>query len=142
MAPGYWRRAGRAVMAGTLLGAGILGVGGRIVMAIIQHQATGTWNFTIGGSLTVVGMGAVSGAAGAALLLLSDVAGRRLMPSSQWPRAILFAVLLLLVTLRGLSGSPAPGRWYFWPLVIVFGATLLAATAGREWRRASVVDQP
>ena len=135
MAPGWVARAGREVVRGAVLGAIVLGIGGRVVMAIVQHQATGTWSFTVGGSLTVVAMGALSGVAGAVLLLLSRAAGRR-VSSSRWPEAIVFAALLLLVTLRGLSGSPAPGRWYFFPLVAVFGAALLLP-GGRSAARAS-----
>jgi hypothetical protein len=132
----------RTLAAGALLGAVILGVGGRFAMAAIASSAGAKPSFTVGGTLTVVGLGAVSGLAGAIIALVSRWGMCRLMPSRAWPQHVLFAVLLLLVTLRGLHGTAPIGRWLFFPLVAVYGITLGAllsrssrASAGAAARR-------
>jgi hypothetical protein len=114
----------RTLAAGALLGAAILGVGGRLAMAAIASSAGAKPSFTVGGTLTVVALGAASGLAGGIIALVSRWAMRRLMPSRAWPQHVLFAVLLLLVTLRGLHGTVPIGRWFFLPLVAVYGITL------------------
>jgi hypothetical protein len=115
----------RTLVAGTLLGTLILGVGGRLAMAAIAASNGARPSFTLGGTLTVVGLGAVSGLAGGALALVSRLAMRRLIPNRGWPEYALLAVLLLLVTLRGLRGTPAIGGWFFIPLVAVYGISLV-----------------
>jgi hypothetical protein len=114
----------RLLFEGTVLGAIVLGAGGRLAMAAIQYRANASPQFTLGGTLTVVGLGAVSGLAGAAMLWISAVAANRVAPRFTAVRWAMFALLLALVTTRGLRGTPAPGRWYFPPLVALYGVVL------------------
>jgi hypothetical protein len=114
----------RELITGTMLGALILGVGGRVAMAVIAWRTGGASSFTLGGTLTVIGLGAASGAAGAVFALISRAVMRRLFPRHAWTRHVLFAVLLLLVTLRGLRGSPNAAHWYFYLLVATYGVTV------------------
>jgi len=124
MKPLMSRPATRTILAGTVLGLLILGIGGRVAMALISHQTTGAWRSTVGGTVTVVALGAASGFAGALLALSSRWAMRRLIPGRAWPQYAVFFLLLLLVTLRGLRGTPAVGFWYFPPLVVLYGVIL------------------
>jgi hypothetical protein len=121
----------RTLITGTLLGALILGVGGRLAMAAITASTGASPRFTLGGTLTVMALGAASGLAGGALALISRIAMGRLLPSHVWPQHVLFAALLLLVTLRGLRGTAPIGRWWFLPLVAVYGI-ILAVSTSRE----------
>lgn len=113
----------RVLVAGTVLGALILGVGGRLAMAAIAASG-GTPRFTLGGTLTVIGLGAASGLAGSILAVVSRIAMRRSVPRHEWPQYALFATLLLLATLRGLRGTAPIGRWWFLPLVGLYGFIL------------------
>ena len=121
------------------LGAGagllVLGVGGRVAMRLIALRDGTPPAATVGGTATVLALGVASGVAGAALLLLSDAAARRIArrrPGARdRVRRGLFAALLLLVTLRGLRGSPPVGVPAFLPLVALFGVLLEGAAARR-----------
>jgi hypothetical protein len=114
----------RELITGTALGALILGVGGRLAMAAIAWRTGGASSFTLSGTLTVIGLGAASGAAGAVLALISRAVTRRLFPRHPWTHHVLFAVLLLLVTLRGLRGTPGAAHWYFYLLVASYGVAV------------------
>lgn len=111
----------RVLSAGTALGALILGVGGRVAMAAIAWQTGGASRFTVGGTLTVVGLGAVSGLAGGVLALISRAVTRRLLARHGWTQYVLFGASLLLVTMRGLRGAPTSAHWYFYVLVASYG---------------------
>jgi hypothetical protein len=106
----------------------VLGAGGRVAMRLIALREGTPTGVTVGGTLTVVVLGLVSGVAGALLLALSDAAAGRLTrrrPGARpWTRRALFAALLLLVTLRGLRGSPPIGLPMFLPLVVLYGVAL------------------
>lgn len=115
----------RQLITGTALGALILGGGGRLAMSAIAWRTGGASSFTLGGTLTVIGLGAASGAAGAVFALISRAVTRRLFPRHGWTQYVLFAVLLLLVTLRGLRGTPSAGQWYFYLLVAAYGVAFI-----------------
>jgi hypothetical protein len=121
----------RTLVHGVLLGLLILGVGGRVAMAAIQYQQSGNSSWSLGGSMTVVFLGAASGLAGAAMLLVSRWGAARLPERLRWVGYAAFALLLLLVTMRGLRGTAAVGAWYFYPLVATFGAALARLSASR-----------
>ncbi|MEX2153140.1 MAG: hypothetical protein WD825_07355 [Gemmatimonadaceae bacterium] len=122
----------RTLFVGTLLGVLILGVGGRIAMAMITASAGGAPRFTLGGTMTVVALGGASGFAGAVIALTCQFATRRLVPALQWVQHVLLAVMLLLVTMRGLRGTPAGAHWYFYALVAVYGVALVLVAKERS----------
>jgi hypothetical protein len=108
-------------VAGLLLGASlgtvVLGIGGRIAMRGIAQIAGSPGGFSLGGSLTVVFLGLVSGLAGA----LAFLALRWLVGSRAVLRGILFWAFLTLATLRGLRPLDLQRAVLFFPLVLVFG---------------------
>lgn len=94
-------------------------------MAMIQAASNTTPpRFTVGGSLTVVFLGAVNGLVGAGIALAFRWLARRLRIPLVWAH-VAFAMSLVLLTARGLRGTAPIGRWYFYPLVAVFGALTL-----------------
>jgi hypothetical protein len=127
--------ASRTLLAGTLIGLVILGVGGRIVMAIITMNAGGTPRFTPGGTLTVVMLGAASGLAGGLFAIVSRYVTMRLVPRYSWTQYVLLGVLLLAVTMRGLRGTAQPGSWYFYLLVALYGTALVGLTRRPQSQR-------
>lgn len=116
----------RGAVLGALLGTLCLGIGGRAAMrgiAIAQGAAPG---LSLGGTLTVVFLGALAGLAAG----LVYVATRTLLPRLVgWARA-LFSVVLLAITLRGLRPLDWLRLELFLPLFIVFGVAL-----DRLWER-------
>lgn len=121
----------RTLLLGTLLGLIILGAGGRAVMAGIIALAGGTPRFTLGGTLTVVMLGAVSGFAAAVMAIISRAVSRRFAPTYRWLEYAMLGVLLLLVTMRGLRGTAQAGSEYFYVLVAVFAVAFVLAR--RRW---------
>ena len=111
---------------GAVIGVVVLGVGGRIAMRVIAESSTGSGSFSLGGTLTVMAMGTLSGVAGAAFLLAARTAVRR------WPPlpTLCFHALLVLVALRGLRPLDPQRLLLFVPLVTAFGALL----QWRTWR--------
>ena len=93
-------------------------------MAGIQVHNGGASSWSLGGTLTVIMLGGVSGLAGAAMWLVSAWIARR-VHAPTWTAVLLLAVLLGLVTMRGLRGTPPIGGYYFYPLVAIY-AVLLA----------------
>jgi hypothetical protein len=122
------REALRMLAAGTLLGLVILGVGGRLAMAAIAIGAGQPSRWSLGGSMTVVFLGAVSGLAGAAIALTARFLTR---PWRRWPwvHHTLFSIVLLLLTVRGLRGTGPAGHWYFFVLVGLYGTALAVILA-------------
>ena len=108
------------------LGALILGVGGRISMRLIAEATTGTGSFSLGGTMTVVFLGVVSGALGALILLAARALLRRWSPAP----TILYWTALLAISLRGLRPVDQLRAILFLPLVAAFGALL----QWRTWR--------
>jgi hypothetical protein len=123
----WLRDALRTLAAGAVIGLIVLGLGGRLAMAAIQLQTTGDSNWSFGGSMTVVFLGGVSGLAGAAMFIVSQWAARR-VGAPTWGGYLLLALLLLLVTMRGLRGAAPAGAFYFYPLVALYGALLVTAS--------------
>jgi hypothetical protein len=131
-----WVRDSLRVLAiGSVVGLVVLGAGGRLAMAAIQLQTTGGTTWTLGGSVTVVFLGAVSGLAGAALALVAELVGRKLR-APPWTSYVLLAALLFLVTMRGLRGSPEIATWYFYPLVAIYGLLFVLARRRDQSQRA------
>ncbi len=85
---------------------------------------TGTGGFTVGGTATVIGLGAASGALGGLILL----AARRLF--YRWPPAtsIVYWALLIGLTFRGLQPIDGLRAALFFPLTILFGIALQWST--------------
>ena len=125
----------RALGIGAIAGLIVLGVGGRLVMAAIQIQTTGDSSWSLGGSVTVIFLGAVSGLAGAALALVAEVVARKLRAPA-WVGYVLLAALLFLVTMRGLRGSPEIATRYFYPLVAIYGLLFIVARRRDQSQRA------
>jgi hypothetical protein len=121
----------RTLLLGAALGLIILGVGGRAVMALIMAEAGGTPRFTVGGTLTVVMLGAASGFAGAVMAIVSRAVTRRFAPRHSWVEYALLSAMLALVTLRGLRGTTQAGTEYFYGLVAAFGIALVLSR--RRW---------
>lgn len=122
--PPWLRDSLRMLVAGAVIGLLVLGLGGRVAMAAIQFRNAGDSNWSVGGTLTVVFLGGVSGLAGAAIALFCEWLGARLKTSA-WVSDALVALLLLLVTMRGLRGTAPIGALYFYPLVGVYAALLV-----------------
>jgi hypothetical protein len=126
------RDALRVLFLGTLLGLAILGVGGRLVMAAIAIDSGQRPAFTLGGTMTVVVLGAVSGLAGGAIALASRFIAVRFLGRWPWTAYPLFATSLVLVTARGLRGAPPRVHWYFYLLVALYGVALALLASRRR----------
>ena len=112
-----------ATALGLAIGTIVLGIGGRLAMrgiALVQGRAPG---FTIGGTTTVVFVGAVCGVIGSLIF----AGTRALVPGNRIVRGMLFWLILVLITLRGLSPLDVPKLSFFLPLILGYG-TLLTAT--------------
>ena len=107
-------------LAGIALGLPILGIGGRVAMRVIANATNVAPGFTFGGTMTVVLLGAVSGAAGG----LIYAALGRFLPNRTVVRSVLFGVILLLLTLRGLRPATTLSLGLFLPLTLVYGALM------------------
>jgi hypothetical protein len=119
-----WRRVLTTVIYGAVLGTLILGVGGRLAMRVIATSTSGNTGFSFGGTLTVIFLGAASGAvAGGILSALRAALGR-------WPAAqtITYWLLLVAITLRGLRPLDTLRVALFLPLVLLLGVLLQVVT--------------
>ena len=92
-------------------------------IAMRQGAATG---FSLGGSLTVIFLGAASGLAGGVMYAASRIVLRR---HPGWAR-VAFGVVLMAITLRGLNPVDVPRLILFLPLFVAFGIVL-----DRLWER-------
>jgi hypothetical protein len=133
-----WRGVAEPWLFGLVLGAGIglvvLGVGGRVAMRAIALANNTPPSFTVGGTATVVFLGAVSGAAGGLLYALVHL----LLPRRRLVRSALFALALVLLTLRGLRPIQPLALEWFMPLALAYGAIVDVAFTVRYRRRARV----
>lgn len=122
------------ILIGGLTGLVVLGVGGRLAMRAIALQERPSAAFTVSGTITVLLLGVVSGIAGGLIHVLLF----RFLPHFHWLRRALFGGLLLLITLRGLSGTATTlSLALFLPLVVVYAlivAGLLERRARTEWQ--------
>jgi uncharacterized BrkB/YihY/UPF0761 family membrane protein len=107
-------------LAGIAVGVPILGIGGRIAMRVIAHATDVAPGFSLGGTLTVVLMGAVSGAAGGLIYAVLH----RVLPNRDGWRALIFGVVLVLLTLHGLSPATPLSLSLFLPLTLLYGALM------------------
>ncbi len=105
-----------------MLGFVLLGVGSRAGMRVIAVASGQPPGFTIEGSITVVMLGTLTGAAVAAIFLLARV----LFPARRWARATLFWLVCLGLTLRGLRPVGVLNVSVFLPLLLLHGALLHA----------------
>jgi hypothetical protein len=103
-----------------LLGAAVLGVGGRLGMHVIARATTGTGRFTLGGTLTVIGLGIACGLLGGLVL----VAVRRFIHRWSPLPFVLYWVFLIGITLRGINPVDTQRALVFLPIVILFGIAL------------------
>jgi hypothetical protein len=118
----------RGAALGALLGTLCLGLGGRAAMWGIAAAQGATPGFSVGGTLTVVFLGALAGLTAG----LVYVAARTLLPRLVWWARVLFGVILLAITLRGLRPLDVLRLQLFLPLFVVFGVAL-----DRLWERQS-----
>ena len=105
---------------GITLGLAILGIGGRVAMRVIAHATDAPPGFSLGGTMTVVFMGAVSGAAGGVIYAVLA----RFLPDRAVIRSVVFGVILTLLALRGTSPSTPLTLSLFLPLAWLYGALL------------------
>ncbi|MGQ0383716.1 MAG: hypothetical protein ACT4UP_03390 [Gammaproteobacteria bacterium] len=119
------------VLAGALIGFFVLGVGGRLAMHAIARIATGSGAFTLGGTSTVIGLGAAAGALAGLLLFAARTLFARWSPVP----ALLFWAAVLAGTLAELDLRDPLELALFVPIGVAFGA-LLQASSWR-WRRFS-----
>lgn len=122
----WLRHSLQMLAAGAIVGLFVLGLGGRLAMAAIQIQTTGDSSWSLGGTMTVIVLGAVSGLAGAAIALVAEWITRRLRAPA-WLQYVLLGAALILVTMRGLRGTAPVGALYFYPLVGLYAALLIVS---------------
>jgi hypothetical protein len=131
----------QGALVGGVTGLVVLGAGGRLAMRAIALQERPAAAFTVQGTITVMLLGAASGIAGGLLHVLLF----RFLPHFHWLRRVLFGALLILITLRGLSGTTsALSLTLFLPLVVVYGiivAGLLERRAGKQWETGDPVSR-
>ena len=107
-------------LVGMALGLPILGIGGRIAMRIIAHATNVAPGFSLGGTMTVVFLGVVSGAAGGLIYAILV----RVLRDRATLRAGIFGVILVLLTLRGASPFTPLTLSLFLALTLLYGALL------------------
>ena len=105
---------------GSVLGFLILGIGSRLGMRVIAHAQNQPAGFSLGGSMTVVFLGLVTGVAMAAIFLVCRI----LFPSRPWLRSAVFWIVCLALTLRGLNPVSVLTASVFIPLVLLNGALM------------------
>ena len=110
----------KTLLLGVASGALILGIGGRIAMRGIAVMSGGMPGFSWGGTMTVILLGALSGLAGALVL----VGVRALLPRRAALRGIIYWAFLSLVALRGLNPVDPQRLLLFMPLILLYGITL------------------
>lgn len=118
----------RSVVIGTLLGTAVLGLAGRAAMrwyATLDYQPT---YFTAAGTLNVVLIAALAGAASGFWLWL----GRRLFGAVPWRSPLFFWVGLFLLTWRALNPISTQRVMVFAPLSLVHGLALSFVTRARR----------
>lgn len=122
-----------APVVGAVLGLPILGIGSRIAMRLVAVGTSRPGAFTVEGSLTVIFFGVVAGLAGGAIYaLLARFLARRTAL-----RSIIFGVIIVLLTLRGVSPATAFTLSLFLPLTVGY-AILLDV----NWRRSALTHVP
>ncbi len=123
-----WRHWIRGSLSGAGVGAVVLGMGGRTAMRGIAVLSGAPPSFSFGGSLRIVLLGALSGLVGALILL----GLRALLPKRWLIQTILFYVVIILITLRGLRPVDTQRLMLFMPLVLVYGFLVRTLTRRRR----------
>ncbi len=113
---------------GAALGTAFLGVGGRVAMRGIAMAQGTPPGFSLGGSMTVVFLGAATGLAAG----LIYVASLKLVGNRMWWARLLFAVVVLAITVRGLRPVDSLKLALFLPLFAAYGVIF-----DRLWSRHS-----
>lgn len=108
------------LLLGIAAGTVILGVCSRFAMAGIVVLSGGTPSFSVGGTATVILLGALSGLTGAVVL----VGLQFLLPRRPIVRNAIFWAFLVLLALRGLRPIDEHRLMLFMPLILVYGLTL------------------
>ena len=106
---------GRDLLRGALLGAIILGVGGRLLMRVIAHMEGRVPVFTPQGSLNVVLMGTIAGLLAGLIYYLLRRFVRR-----PWLRTFAFIVICEIIAWRGVSGLLPRPQAMFMALALVY----------------------
>lgn len=110
----------KTLLLGVASGALILGIGGRIAMRGIAVMSGGMPGFSWGGTMTVILLGALSGLAGAVVLM----GVRAMLPRRPALRGTIYWAFLILVALRGLNPVDPQRLLLFMPLIVLYGITL------------------
>ena len=118
----------RGTLLGAIVGTAFLGVGGRAAMRGIAMAQGAVTGFSLGGSLSIVLLGAAAGAA-AGLIYVASV---KLARNHMWWARLLFALVVLAITLRGLRPLDALRLALFLPLFAAYGVVF-----DRLWARRS-----
>src|SRR3954462_2092025 len=108
------------LLVGALLGLAVLGVGGRIGMRVIALGLGQTPTLTVGGSVTVVLLGAATGSVVGAIFLAS----RTLFPHHRLARVTFFWLVVGALVLRGLHPLSGLTAEVFMPLFLLHGGLL------------------
>ena len=124
-----------AITLGAIVGTIFLGIGGRTAMrifAMLEGRAPG---WSVGGTMTIVFMGAAWGTLGGILLWL----GRRYFKRSPVARGLVFWIPLTLLYLRGLSPLSTNSLIAFTPFYLAYGAVLYRVFCHRYVARWAVL---
>ena len=105
---------------GAAIGLPILGGGGRVAMRGIAVFTGAPGGFTAEGTLTVLLLGTASGFAGGTIYAILAA----LLPRKRSWRDLIFAIVLCLLTLRGLNPVTMLSLALFLPPVVVYGVLL------------------
>ena len=105
---------------GAVLGLPILGIGSRIAMRLVAVGTSRPGAFTVEGSLTVIFFGVVAGLAGGAIYSIL----MRFLPRRTALRSIIFGLIIVLLTLRGVSPATAFTLSLFLPLTVAYAILL------------------
>ena len=105
---------------GAVLGLPILGIGSRIAMRFVALGTNRPGAFTVDGSLTVIFFGVVAGVAGGGIYAILA----RFLPRRAATRNIIFGVIIVLLTLRGVAPATALTLSLFLPLTVAYAILL------------------
>ena len=105
---------------GAVIGLPILGIGSRIAMRLVAVGTNRPGAFTVEGSLTVIFFGVVAGIAGGAIYATLA----RFLPQRTATRSILFDVIIVVLTLRGVAPATALTLSLFLPLTVAYAIVL------------------
>lgn len=112
---GPWRK---ALAIGVVTGFVILGLGGRIAMRLFALHTGARPGWTLGGTVTVIFMGVVSGVTGALIRAAAAAWIPRRYPTAIG--SIVFVIACLLLTLRGLNPVDGARLTYFLPVTVAY----------------------